>query len=497
MHHTQAQTPRQIAPGFRRQFRRLPPPWSAYKRTDCAARGQIGMPIWAKRSLLVICAIWLVAFALGSKSDAMLGMRAGLWGLVLLGFGLAMLGIRRDVLGLAGVVLLCTADAAARVFLAGTGYRWNMLNYFFLLVALANLGFVIRLSDLTSLLLKVFMGILAVWLVWSPAPVLGMVHAANIASYFGMIWFCQRGRLAESDWLGITIVAGGASALGGLYYFMHAPDLVYINHNVLGYFFLGPIFWALISATQCRSQRQRLILALIVAVNFGWVFLSGSRGSALNAMVVIGTMLFIWRSLRGWLPITGAAALGAALLGTYFPGFYGNAIHRWDKMLSSQYSLTARTSARYDIAMAGLNLFREKPLGVGTGGFYVAIGRETEEWIVQKKGSVAAHCGWVKVLAENGILGFPVFALFVASWAIVGLRSRDRNQMALGLAVSTVISIALLTTEFQPKALWLLGAAAATQLGTREGRSRRPWMDGGVQEGRDARRALTGVGMLR
>jgi O-antigen ligase len=77
---------------------------------------------------------------------------------------------------------------------------------------------------------------------------------------------------------------------------------------------------------------------------------------------------------------------------------------------------------------------------------------------------MAAHAGWVKVISENGVPGALLMIAFVLSFAVAGWRRRRWRVRVLGLMVTATMAIGFLTTEFQSKSLWFLGAGAMVLL---------------------------------
>jgi hypothetical protein len=79
---------------------------------------------------------------------------------------------------------------------------------------------------------------------------------------------------------------------------------------------------------------------------------------------------------------------------------------------------------------------------------------------------MSAHAGWVKTLAENGIPGMILLITFVSSFAVAGWHGRGWHLRVLGVTVTSVIGVGLLSTEFQSKSLWFLAAGAMVLLAT-------------------------------
>jgi O-antigen ligase len=138
-----------------------------------------------------------------------------------------------------------------------------------------------------------------------------------------------------------------------------------------------------------------------------------------------------------------------------------------DQPLSGNYSLSSRTSGRSDLAIGGFYIFEAHPMGVGTGSFKLAwknLDRHDNMGDYARGELRAAHSGWVKVLAENGVLGILLLAAWVGSFAYGALRTRKRTLRRLGFLTSLALAAALLSTEFQSKGLWYLAAGATVFL---------------------------------
>jgi O-antigen ligase len=162
----------------------------------------------------------------------------------------------------------------------------------------------------------------------------------------------------------------------------------------------------------------------------------------------------------------GAALAVGIVLANRFGALEAGATARFDKLFNADVSLEERTSGRSTLMRGGWSIFVQHPLGIGTGGFenaWAALEQpETvTQWAAGKQ--VPAHSGWLMVLVENGLPGIILFVSYVASFAFVGLRQRDRRLLLLGLFVTVMLAVAFTMNEFQGKALWF-AAAAATAL---------------------------------
>jgi hypothetical protein len=185
-----------------------------------------------------------------------------------------------------------------------------------------------------------------------------------------------------------------------------------------------------------------------------------------------------WRRSRGFLlisirtlprrvtSVTAAALLVAGVSG-HFDALQSDAARRFSKLLDQRMSLEERTSGRGNLALGGWRIFTRHPLGVGTGGFenaWAELEQLDNTTRFAQGRQVPAHSAWVMVLAENGMPGIIIFAMFVGSFAVTGLRRRDPTLRRLGIFTTVMLAAAFMTTEFQSKALWFLAAIVTALL---------------------------------
>jgi hypothetical protein len=76
----------------------------------------------------------------------------------------------------------------------------------------------------------------------------------------------------------------------------------------------------------------------------------------------------------------------------------------------------------------------------------------------------AAHSGWVKIMAENGIPGLLLLLAYALSFLIVGRRSPYPIVRKMGTLVSVVLLASWISAEFDSKGLWLFCAGATVLL---------------------------------
>ncbi len=161
------------------------------------------------------------------------------------------------------------------------------------------------------------------------------------------------------------------------------------------------------------------------------------------------------------------AALVSVVILSQFTTLQDNALTRLSLLVDSRPSLSTRTSGRFDLALGGWYIFQDHPFGVGTGGFRITwaeLGRRDGLSHFAQGREMAAHSGWVKVLAENGLPGILLLAAYVVSFTVRGWRARDPELLRLGLMVSAILAVAWVSSEFQNKALWFLAAGATVFL---------------------------------
>jgi O-antigen ligase len=382
-------------------------------------------------------------------------------------------------MGLIGVGLLCTTDALTRNFLlTGDLLRWNSFNYLLLLVSAISLKRLLRWKDLPIRLLEFLLVLLVIGLAYSEDRMEGAQHILNATAFFGIMALVERVGRSDQAWVSMGVVCSIAGAFGGLIFFLHDSVQRQINPNSFAYFPLTALLTGLFALGRPNVGRMtRVLLLLLAAVNAGWIFLSGSRGTSIVAL--FGLLYGLSRARRALTAIVLAGAMLVAGLAVVdlFGEQAERSTQRINKLLDTRYSLAGRTSGRWDIARAGWYIFLDHPVsGVGTGAFAVNWKRLTGVSGLSMYGwgrEVQAHSGWIKVLAENGAPGFLLFAAFVLSFAWCGFRGGG-NVWPLGLLTTITWTVALLTTEFQPKGLWFLAAGTVLFLRRSPVRERRP-----------------------
>jgi hypothetical protein len=429
---------------------------------------------YLNRWALVFLAVMVIAWGIGAAG----GFQTGLTVLTGFGFFAAILGLRKPLVGLLGIGMLCTLDTLSRVLLLTGGLlRWNTFNYWLLFVLVLNMGLLVRLGTLQSKLIFLFVVVLSFFLLLTPASNLeiGIMTVLNVVTYFGLLVYFARIVRHPRIWYIQGLLSGAVAAMGSLVYYLRQSELPYVNPNAWAYFPLTALFALCLGYRFAPSDWKGQIPIWVLAVaNYAWIFLSGSRGGMLVGSACILFLLLTTRSFSQRIVYASMAVVLGMIAITQFSDLSEHAVQRVTKLFNPNVKVESRTSGRSDLAMGAWIIFKDNPFGVGTGGFssaWAKLGyRETLSGFGYEK-QVQAHSGWAKVLAENGIIGTPLLALFVLSFAAVGWRERMKGVVPLGLLVTVVLALAFFSTDFAAKGLWYLSAGATVLLNAKPSRS--------------------------
>jgi hypothetical protein len=416
----------------------------------------------ARAFMLAIVAAWMAGFVVGLPVAIIV--------LTAFGFGAAVAGLRYPRIGFLAAGLLCTIEPLMNhlVFTGGL-FRWNTFNYWLLLVAILWTPLLLRRGDLPLRLIQAVALLLAVGLIFSPDRQRGAQDLIALTSVFGLLVYLARGGTTRPDWYWLGVVCGTAALATGLQYFMQRDSLSEINPNAWVFSPLMALF-TLCFALPCSYERRHgpLTVAVLAGAAFVGAFLSGSRGGMLAAAVC---MLYFTAGMRGLrrrttlLVSTGIVALAAV---TQFSDMQHYAVARLELLFDRRTAVQDRTSNRSTLIESGWHLFRNRPMGAGTGGFTATLRTADARTGVTAGADLrdkAAHSGWIKVAVENGALGLALLGTFVASFAVIAFRRPARSMRSIGLLATTVLAFGFVTTEYQSKGTWFLAAAAIVLLG--------------------------------
>jgi hypothetical protein len=414
----------------------------------------------------------IVAISVIWSTSLLWGYQLGLLLVSLLAVLIAVVGFNRPFLGMLGIGMLATLDPVSRGLLGDEGiWRWNTFNYLLVAIALLSANSVFKKATLQHWILLEFALLLALDLLMTEDLENGLQQLLGAASAFGFVAYLIKAGRLPGLWYSLGIVNGFLGAIAGLLYYVDLSDLPYLNPNAFAHFPLAALFSVCLAFLEARSVREAVNLVMLAGPNMIWVFLSGSRGGLMVGALCI---LYILARVKG---IAGSKAIPAILLvcgaGILFVGVFselgGNASARVAKLFDDDRSMANKTSGRSDIAFAGWQIFKDHPLGVGTGSFDQAFADLDIEGLAFAGHQKQAHSAWVKILAENGVPGIVLLLVFVGSFAVTGVRMRKEAVGGLALLTAAALAIGFLSTEFQSKDLWFLAmsATAAVRLRSR------------------------------
>lgn len=417
---------------------------------------------WGQGLLVLILATWAASFFVGFKVSLLV--------LTSLGFGLAILGLRRQSVGLFGIGILCALDGPNGVLLfTGEIFRYNTFNYWLIVVLLLSLPFLLRLKSPLIRVLQVFILLLVFELAITADPIRGILHIVDISVMFAILVYFASSARDEEIWYWLALVMGVLAGAGALSFYLGRTTIPYVNLNVFGFFPLTALFAICMGfPSVSKSTARQFTLAGLAAVNFFWIFLTGSRGDLLIAVFCMLFLIFESRGLLRRLTFIIAVVVVGIGLSSLFANLQLTVMNRIGILLNSDLTFEQRTSGRSDLAVAGWNIFLENPFGIGTGGFpsaWAKLGNLEGALTFGKIGrEFEAHSAWIETLAENGVPGVLLLGVYVLLFFIVGLRTSKRggDHRALGLLVTTALGVAFISTEFQGKGLWFLAAGVTT-----------------------------------
>ncbi len=424
---------------------------------------------WGQRLTVLILLVCAASLLIGFKSSLAV--------LTIMGYGAAILGLRRPALGLLGIGILSTLDTTTSYYLFSTGglLRWNTFNYWLLFVMLLSVPFLLTLRDPQTRLWQAFVLLSGLQLAFTPDFLQGAFEFLGIITVFGMFVYFAANIGDKQIWYWLGIVNGTLAGAVVLAMFLQLDSLRY-SATIWPWTPLTGIFSTCLAMYFVGDRwREQLILALLTIVNVVWVFVSASRGAMLIVIVCVIFMILRMRSLsRRFAFLIIAMVLGVAVSSLFTdlrPGFVTGSLTHIDDLLDPTLSDVRRTSGRSDLALAGWYIFLNHPFGVGTGGFpsaWASLG--SLEGRLSFRGAIGresvAHSAWIKVLVENGVIGILLLISYVFSFAVVGWRKskQDRTLLALGLLVTVIFITAFISMEFNQRGMWFLVAGVISLL---------------------------------
>lgn len=425
---------------------------------------------------------FLAAVVLGMVVTMAIGLMWGLGILTILAVMAALIGRLNPVVGALGVTCLCVLDPIAADFLnnpvdgnalgALTGglWRYNTVGYVLAFSAFTNLPALQRTLSLINVRWAV--GLLATvlaGLILSRDFSIGSQIALDFVAYFGLLGYLLRVADDGETWYWMGIVGGTLGALATPLYFAGQSSMVYTNPNVIVFMPVAALFATWMGfTTSVANERRQMQLGVLAATNLLWTFLSTSRGGLITAAICALCLLFAVRSTRRRFVLLVSSVLLAVVVMSSFTKLQESAVARFRLLFDSSVSSRLRTSGRDDLARGAWEMFTRNPIGVGTGSFeanWAELGSVNGQRTFMRSGQkFAAHAGWLRVLAENGVVGIASLAGFILSFGWVGLRRGRYDGRLLGISVMLALGTALISTEFHLKAQFFLAAGGTALL---------------------------------
>ena len=182
------------------------------------------------------------------------------------------------------------------------------------------------------------------------------------------------------------------------------------------------------------SPIARMVLGYVVIYCLVGIALTGSRGgylsSAFAMVALVGLSLWFLKKLRSsrlGVMMAVSVTLGAVVVGGGAFAMNRNATIG-DRMSQISYDAGA---VRFDMWQAAVKQAKLNPIW-GTGaGTYLYYGREFRSPNVQRD-PIHAHCDYLELLAEYGIIGCGLMAFFIGAHVIAGVKSASliiRNRL--------------------------------------------------------------------
>jgi hypothetical protein len=361
-------------------------------------------------------------------------------------FGIALLGVvfvqpapTDAVLAAAMLVALLTGRLdLARV----PGWVALLLGALLALNAVSLAGAVDLSGAGTFLATTVFVMLLAVWLA-------GYVDSVRRAR--GVL-LAYLGAALTSAGLGVAALLlpiPGRQTL--LYSGCCRAEALFKDPNVFGPFLVPAIVILLeeLLTPRLLAGRRGLKMAAIALLCLG-VLVSYSRAAWLDLVTALIVLLLVLVLRRGG-GRPAAALLGTVVVLAGSTGVYLAATGS-ETFLRERASVQAYDTSRFSAQRAGIRLAEDHPLGVGPGQFDV---RE----------SISAHSIYVRVLAEQGVLGFVVLAALLLGTlalafdnAVAGRGTYGIGSAALFAAWCGLLANSFFVDTLHWRHLWLVAA---------------------------------------
>ncbi len=269
---------------------------------------------------------------------------------------------------------------------------------------------------------------------------LAFVLQAIIVGSFVIAFTNRYSQIGMSRYLQLT----GIGMMGLLIFVVvyHITNHVYTSYKLLAdpkaVFDLLPLMLLVLRLSDDRSAK--ILLPLLLPVVVVITLLSGER-KAYILLVLFSPFLLNFRSLTTYvLPLILVAVVSAGL-SLDRTGYVERQINTFSHLAEGESSKTISDEARSWAIRHAAQTFVDNPIiGVGTNGLSATVDSRIHA-------STAAHNEWLRVAADNGMVGLFFFVATLI-WAIVGLlrtrvgdRSRTRNEKLVAFALFSTLLI--------------------------------------------------------
>lgn len=411
----------------------------------------------------------VLSFLIGLTVSFKLGLSI----LVIASFAFSIGNLLSDRLLIFLSILICV-DPITRVYIIESAFvRYNSFNYILLsIIIIFMLYRKVKVKPISAYMwLLLWMGI---GISFSSNAELGLLNLLNYLNFlaFYLVFSDVYSRPNPERVIQNALQSGLIVALSfsilffvvfGLNFFSlqlyRMEDLQYINPNSFSYLpLVGLIFSFLLK--QNFGESRKVHIAVQVVLLF-LIAISGSRGSLLIGFAMLFFTVTGRISIKLFVTTSVILILFLQVNSLLLKNSEVFALQRLAQFFDTDIELEDASSGRTEIAKVGYEIFLDHPLiGAGTGSFRDEFVKATREGsrgggvFLEKRGGmkIAAHSTYVKVLAENGIIGFFLLMTFILSIYT------NRSNYKLNLISAVVIALAFLSTEFGAKGPWFIAA---------------------------------------
>ncbi len=350
-------------------------------------------------------------------------------------------------------VFVFTIPWEKSIFVPGIGTITRMVGLALVIagVAAAALRRSVRFPNLALILATAFVAWASLSYFWSVSPVNSAARVRTFVQLLVMLWLIwdlcrtppQERALIQAYVAGSVVSSIGTMAryVGGLqtYYRRYAAPGFEPNDMALTLALVVPL--AMYLALQARPL-FRWLYRIAAGLAIVALLLTASRTGLIACIVAFGFAVWTWRASNTEQKIADVVLLALLILGTV--RFAPPASRRRLATLPKEVA-TGTFHQRKQIWAAGMKSVVEHPLlGVGAGAFpegiwpyLTTVGLNTQHYV--------AHNTFLSVLAECGLIGFAVYALWLLTQMVYVwvLPSKERALWAVMLAVWAAGGLAL------------------------------------------------------